>query len=346
MSIVQLTSSQRRKLRTQLRRTPDASHYRRLLAVLELDRGKSVAEVADLLRVTRQSVYNWVSSFAACPTPAGLEDRYGVGRPSAWTSELQALLLTSLQQRPDAWGYAAVNWTVALLQEHLYCHGGCWLSDDTIRRELDRLDYVWKRFRYVLPPDPEREKKRAIRRRLRALPARSAKLAEDETDLRLFPPLRAGWARRGEEAPVPISGGNAKRVLFGAINIETGYRLFLPHRRQRGVEFEDFLEEVRWYYRGRHVALLLDEDSSHTAEDSQNTADDLGIELLWLPKRCPHLNPMDYLWRHGKEVMSANHQYASIEVQVERFIRYLAGLSPYEALKKAGIFSKDFWLKP
>jgi len=25
--------------------------------------------------------------------------------------------------------------------------------------------------------------------------------------------------------------------------------------------------------------------------------------LLWLPKRSPHLNPMDHLWRHGKEVM-------------------------------------------
>jgi transposase len=181
---------------------------------------------------------------------------------------------------------------------------------------------------------------------LQALPPRSAKLAEDETDLRLFPPLRAGWARRGEEAPVPISGSNAKRVLFGALNIETGGRVFLAHRRQRGVEFEDFLEEVRWYYRGRPIALLLDEDSSHTAEDSQDTADELGIELLWLPKRSPHLNPMDHLWRHGKEVMSANHQYASIDGQVEQFIDYLSGLSAYEALKKAGIFSKGFWLKP
>ncbi len=87
------------------------------------------------------------------------------------------------------------------------------------------------------------------------MPPRSAKLAEDETDLRLFPPLRAGWARRGEPAPVPISGGNAKRVLFGAINIETGRRLFLASRRQRGVDFEDFLEEVHSLYRGRHVAL-------------------------------------------------------------------------------------------
>jgi len=39
MSIVQLTSSQRRQLRTQLRLATDASYYRRLLAILELDRG-------------------------------------------------------------------------------------------------------------------------------------------------------------------------------------------------------------------------------------------------------------------------------------------------------------------
>src|SRR5438552_775550 len=182
------------------------------------------------------------------------------------------------------------------------------------------------------PRTPSARKKRAIRRRLRALPPRSVKLAEDETDLRLFPPLRAGWARRGEEAPVPISGGNAKRVLFGALNIETGGRLFLACRQGRGVDFEDFLEEVRGHYRGRHVALLLDEDSSHTAQASQDTAAELGIELLWLPVRSPHLNPMDHLWRHGKEVLSANHQYASIDTQVDWFIAYLDGLSAYEAL--------------
>ena len=82
------------------------------------------------------------------------------------------------------------------------------------------------------------------------MPPRSVKLAEDETDLRLFPPLRAGWARRGEEAPVPISGGNAKRVLFGALNIETGGRLFLACRQGRG----HFPEDVELLFLGR---LLL-----------------------------------------------------------------------------------------
>jgi transposase len=159
MSIVRLTPWQRRKLRLELRRADDASHYRRLLAVLELDRGRTVAEVAASLGVTRQSVYNWACSFAAFPDPEALRDRYGVGRPTAWSDELEALLLDSLRRRPDELGYAGLNWTVPLLQEHLYRRGGVWLSDDTIRRRLDRLGYVWKRFRYVLPPDPEREKK-------------------------------------------------------------------------------------------------------------------------------------------------------------------------------------------
>jgi transposase len=159
MRIVHLTAWQRRQLRTQLRRAERASYSRRLLARLKLDRGKSVAEVADLLRVSRQSVYNWASAFTADPDPAVLQDQYGVGRPRAWTEDLQALLRAGLERRPDEVGCAGLNGTVPLLQDYLYRRGGRRLSEDTIRRELDRLDYVWKRFRYVLPPDPQREKK-------------------------------------------------------------------------------------------------------------------------------------------------------------------------------------------
>jgi len=173
----------------------------------------------------------------------------------------------------------------------------------------------------------------------------AVQLAEDETDLRLFPPLRCGWALRGQPAPVPISGSNAKRVLFGALNLRTGHRVFLVRRQQGGVDQRAFLEEVRRHYTRGQVALLLDEDSSHTAGASQELAEELDIERLWLPKRSPHLNPMDHLWRHGKEVKSANHQYDSIDVQVEQFIGYLSGLSRQQALRKAGVLSEDFWLK-
>jgi hypothetical protein len=170
-------------------------------------------------------------------------------------------------------------------------------------------------------------------------------LAEDETDLLLFPPLRACWALRGRPAEVHISGRNARRVVFGAMNLRTGTRLFLTRERQRAVDFQDFLRAVRWHYRGWHVALLLDEDPSHTKGGSPGLAESLGVRLIWLPKRCPKLNPMDHLWWYGKGFVSANRQYATIDDQVDRFTGYLGSLTPEEALRKAGVLSKTFWLR-
>jgi hypothetical protein len=168
-------------------------------------------------------------------------------------------------------------------------------------------------------------------------------LAQDETDLLLFPPLRAGWAKRGEPAEVRLGGHNARRGIFGAMNLRTGTRLFVPRQKGRAGDFQAFLAEVRARYRGWHVALLLDEDPSHTAKSSVALAE--GMTLLWLPKRSPQLNPMDTLWGQGKDVISANKQYLPIEEQVDRFLDHLRALSNHEALHTSGVLSHEFWLK-
>lgn len=175
-----------------------------------------------------------------------------------------------------------------------------------------------------------------------ALPRRSVVLAQDETDLLLFPPLRAAWAPRGEPAKVWLAGGNARRVIFGAMNLRTGTRLMLPRLKGRSADFQAFLDEVRWHYRGWHVALLLDEDPSHTAKASLKAS--IGIDLLWLPKRSPELNPMDTLWGQAKDVISADKQYGTIEDHVARFLAYLDGMSAREALHTTGVLSNKFWL--
>jgi len=168
---------------------------------------------------------------------------------------------------------------------------------------------------------------------------------EDETDLMLFPPLRAGWGLKGEPLQVPISGKNARRVVFGAMNLRNGQLWLLTQYRQRADDFQEFLEYLRECYPRRLIALLLDEDSSHTDEETEGVAEDLSIEFIWLPKRSPKLNPLDRLWGKGKDIVSANRQYSTIDEQVERFLLYLAGLSPWEVLHKAGVLSPRFWLR-
>jgi hypothetical protein len=168
-------------------------------------------------------------------------------------------------------------------------------------------------------------------------------LAQDETDLMMFPPLRAGWSLRGEPAEVHISGWNARRVIFGAMNLLTGTRLMLPRAKGRAGDFQAFLAQVRQHYWGRHVALLLDSDPSHTAKASLRAAE--GMTLLWLPKRSPELNPMDTLWGQAKDVIAANKQYATIDEQVDRFLGFLDSLSGREGLHTSGVLSDDFWLR-
>jgi transposase len=188
-------------------------------------------------------------------------------------------------------------------------------------------------------------KKRQIRRTLGSLRQRSVALVEDETDLLQFPPLRAMWSPRGMPARVMLSGTNARRVVFGCMNLKTGHRLFHACRRQRAEDFQAFLRQVRRHYRGWRVVMVLDSDSSHTAKTSQALARRLGIRLLWLPKRAPELNPLESLWGQGKNTVSANRQYGAIDEQVASFLAYVSGLSNAAARQASGVLSESFWLR-
>ena len=194
-------------------------------------------------------------------------------------------------------------------------------------------------------PTSNEKKKRRIRRVIGCLPQRSVVLAEDETDLLLFPPLRAMWSLRGVPAEVLLSGWNARRTVFGCMNLATGHRLFQVRHRQRAEDFQAFLHQVHRQYRGWRVTLLLDSDRSHTAMTSQTLAAAFGIQLLWLPKRAPELNPMDTLWGQGKDAICANKQYASIDEQAAHFIHHLAGMTDAKAMQTSGIQSQHFWLR-
>jgi hypothetical protein len=185
---------------------------------------------------------------------------------------------------------------------------------------------------------------RLIRKKVSNLPAGCAKLFADETDLLLFPPLRAGWFLRAKPAEVPISGENAKRTVFGTIDVETGRRCLVARDGACAPDFQVLLQIVRQQYGDKRVAMILDGASRHSAYESERLAADLDIDLIYLPARSTNTNPMDRLWKWGKDKICANKQYLSIDYQADRFIEYLLALSPQEALRKAGILSGKFWL--
>src|SRR4051812_34517277 len=115
MSRLHLTSWQRQRLRAQRAATHDAHLFRRTVAVLEYDRGLSATEIARMLGVTRQSIYNWVDAYLQARDPAALADAAGRGRHTLLDEDQEHLLAALLARPPQDLGYPHGSWTVPLL---------------------------------------------------------------------------------------------------------------------------------------------------------------------------------------------------------------------------------------
>lgn len=169
--------------------------------------------------------------------------------------------------------------------------------------------------------------------------------AGDESTLREFPPLRAAWARVGQQVEVTISGRNARRVLHGLLNVLTGERVCLARERGRGEDCAAVLAELggRWPD-GPHL-VVWDNAPPHHTRVVRQVAEAAEIQLAWLPFRSPELNPCEDLWRHLKATVAANRCYPDVEELGQRALAWLTSLTNEDALRLTGLHSSKFaWL--
>jgi transposase len=173
---------------------------------------------------------------------------------------------------------------------------------------------------------------------------RTVLLMLDETIITETPPLYSCYARIGEQKCIPISGGHARRVIHGAINIGTGDMTLLITKVWDQNTHQGFLQMIRSHWRGWQIILFEDRGSPHTAQASRVLAAVLNVQLRFLPRATPELNAMDQLWRQTKRQSLADTPTSSIDESAMTLCQYIIDLSPQERLRKAGVLSGNFWL--
>jgi transposase len=167
----------------------------------------------------------------------------------------------------------------------------------------------------------------------------------DETALREFPPLRAGWSRVGQPAHVVISGRNARRTLFGALNVTTGDLVCLPLLHCRTDEVVAAMTALGQVRPGVPKLLNWDNAPPHHPHRVREAATEAGITLAFLPFRSPELMPSEELWRGLKHTVAANRCYTSLEELVARALAWLTAMTDAERRRRCGLLSSTFqWL--
>ena len=157
MALLVLSDRQRGELQDIVSHTPVAKERCRAQALLWIADGADVAEVAELVQVSRQTVYNWLSRFqgrAELDLRARLLDAPRLGRPRTAGGTLDELVAAVIDGDPRDFGYHATVWTAPLLSRHLRDHHAIEVSDRTVSRAIDRLGMSWKRPRHELALRP------------------------------------------------------------------------------------------------------------------------------------------------------------------------------------------------
>src|SRR5262245_25977271 len=160
---LRLTSEERTALGAAQAQSRNVRHWRRYQAVLLRADGVPVATVAQTLNCTETSVYNWVAAWRVDGV-VGVAEGVHPGKARRLDVAAEAALQILLTEGdPQAHGYAATGWTVALLRTEL-ARGGWEVAERTIRRTLHRLGWRWKRPKFVLGrPDPAYAEKKSRR---------------------------------------------------------------------------------------------------------------------------------------------------------------------------------------
>jgi len=152
-SLLQLSSRARTTLEELARNDPDGRAVRRAQALLWLDAGEPVGQVAGRLQVSRQMLYSLVARYETrrdLAVVARVRDGAHTGRPATKREQVAEAVVGLLAQAPSEYGYHAPTWTTPMFRSQLERQHHLVASEDTIQRALHASGYRYKRPRYSL----------------------------------------------------------------------------------------------------------------------------------------------------------------------------------------------------
>jgi transposase len=278
----------------------------RIHFVLLSAQGYTPPEIGELMGYHAASVRMWLKAYHAGGV-AALADAPRSGRPRS-DPHLDDVVETQVGQPPIIFGYLQSIWTVAMLASHI-AQFGIRVSASTVRRALKRLRFIWHRPK--LAParrrDPQREAKEA---RLWAIwqDAMAHLVVIDECDIHLLPPVRAMWQRIGQQLRLPTPGQNAKRPVFGGLDVRTGQWFYRLADHKRTADFIDFLTDILAAYPVGVIYIILDNASIHSSQELLKWLEaNTRLQLAYLPTYSGHrLNPVEKVWWCFKGFIAAN----------------------------------------
>ncbi len=310
----------------------------RLRALRGCELGLSEGEVAEILGVARETVCRWWSAYAHGGVTALPQRRsgrpLGSGRllSDAQAEHLQRLVRT---HQPEALGIAAPLWTRRAVRALIRKEYHLDLAERTVGRYLRRWGFTAKRpRRHARDQDPE-EVRQWLEETYPAIEARAEQEGAeihwgDEVGVAADHQPARGYAPRGARATQEVPDPHLRANQISTITNRGEVRFMTYTRTMTAALFLVFLDRLLRSTTGK-VFLIVDRLRAHMTPAVQVwvAAHRDRIEVFYLPRYAPELNPDEYLNNDLKGQVNATglpHDKAEVRSHIQAFMRRLLHL--------------------
>jgi len=284
-----------------------ATFEERLSACEAIGKGASPDTVAQVMGVSRASVFAWWRTYREQGAEA-LRTKETPGRePSLSDAQVAELRQVIIGNNPQQLDFGPALWTRGIVRELIQRKFGVLLSEVSVGRILRKLGLSPQRPLYrAYEQDPEKvtawKEKTFPEIQARAKKEGASIFFADESSVRTDYHAGTTWAPVGRTPVVQSTGKRRSISMVSAVSPRGELHFDIQ---DQGITAEDFLIFCKKLISdaGRPVFLILDNSQVHRAKILREYAkEEAGgkLTLFFLPPYSPDLNPDERVWKNVK----------------------------------------------
>ncbi len=198
---IQVTKEQQLELENFRQQASSKDSEKALMALLSND-GKSVPEIALMLKRNQHTVRDWLKRYRAQGIN-GLNRKFSPGRPNTMRETIKQYIQKIIGNSPINHGYQDSTWSVPLITYEVNKNLDLNASSKTVTRALKNMGYVYKRPSKTIPGHAPSKKekqdtiKNMVRRILKIIDQKESVIyILDESHFSTEPYLVQGWFKK------------------------------------------------------------------------------------------------------------------------------------------------------
>ena len=298
---------------------------RRANAILLLDRGWSYAKVAEALLIDDSTIRSWLKSF----------DDGGVEALVLFDLNGGACALSPLQiEELRDWARRVLPTSTTEVGQFILERFGLDYGRSGIIKLMNRIGFDWRKPESV----PDRIDPETQQKFIDAHEDLRNSLGPDEAVVyvdAVHPTHQAKpagrWMPRGQPCALPAASGRDRLNLHGAIDLETGRTSVLDVETVDAASTIALFEALeRSHSTMRRIHVFLDNARYHHAKAVQAWMENpkRRIVLHFVPSYCPHLNPIERLWKVMHKNVTHNKTYPKFRDFADAVLGFLRKTVP------------------